>query len=206
LNYFFSPNISFSKFQGIAFKSRKCALCRAAIPLDFLDNPKLLETSEELEKSEEAKDTYKWFYEGNQGWWAFESRTNSEIEEAWSNNKKSCVVLIAGYCYIIDFENMVQLRQNEPTRHRKIKRDLATAPKKGIAGIRFSNPQTSSEVKTDTQHIDDSSGDLSINLVSDSDSSIELLDSSNQELGQLIQQLSETLSIEEIEEVEERDV
>ena len=32
---------------------------------------------------------------------------------------------------------MLQYRRNDPSRRRKIKRDLATAPKKGVAGLRM---------------------------------------------------------------------
>ena len=32
---------------------------------------------------------------------------------------------------------MLQYRRNDPSRRRKIKRDLASAPKKGVAGLRM---------------------------------------------------------------------
>lgn len=38
---------------------------------------------------------------------------------------------------MIDFDGMVQSRRNSPSRKRRIKRDLSTIPKKGIAGIRI---------------------------------------------------------------------
>ncbi|KAL1440937.1 hypothetical protein MTO96_008984 [Rhipicephalus appendiculatus] len=49
----------------------------------------------------------------------------------------TCEVLIAGFLYIVDFEHMVQVRRNDFSRRRRVKRDLASVPKKGIAGIRL---------------------------------------------------------------------
>ena len=53
-------------------------------------------------------------------------------------------LLIAGFLYSIDLENMSQARRNEPQRRRLIKRDLITnvADKKGVAGIRTSTTNT----------------------------------------------------------------
>ena len=34
---------------------------------------------------------------------------------------------------------MLQLRRNDPSRKRRIKRDLCNAPKKGVAGLRLNN-------------------------------------------------------------------
>lgn len=44
---------------------------------------------------------------------------------------------MAGYVYVVDFETMLQQRQNDPSRKRQVKRDLATTPKKGVAGLRI---------------------------------------------------------------------
>lgn len=38
---------------------------------------------------------------------------------------------------MIDFDQMLQYRKTEPSRRRRIKRDLATIPKKGVAGLRL---------------------------------------------------------------------
>ena len=40
--------------------------------------------------------------------------------------------------YVVDFEQMLQQRQTDPSRKRQVKRDLATIPKKGVAGLRLS--------------------------------------------------------------------
>ena len=48
-----------------------------------------------------------------------------------------CELLIAGSLYIIDFEHMLQYRRNDPSRRRRIKRDQASGPKKGVAGLRL---------------------------------------------------------------------
>lgn len=45
--------------------------------------------------------------------------------------------MIAGFLYIIDFDQMLQYRKSEPTRRRRIKRDLSSIPKKGVAGLRL---------------------------------------------------------------------
>lgn len=50
-------------------------------------------------------------------------------------------MLIAGFLYIADFGSMLQLRRNDPSRQRRIKRDLSNAPKKGIAGLRLNQQQ-----------------------------------------------------------------
>lgn len=34
---------------------------------------------------------------------------------------------------------MLQLRRNDPSRHRRIKRDLSNVPKKGVAGLRLNS-------------------------------------------------------------------
>lgn len=46
-----------------------------------------------------------------------------------------CELLIAGFLYIIDFERTQQIRRNDPSRRRRIKRDLVSIPKKGVAGL-----------------------------------------------------------------------
>lgn len=38
---------------------------------------------------------------------------------------------------MIDFDQMLQYRKTEPSRRRRIKRDLASIPKKGVAGLRL---------------------------------------------------------------------
>ena len=56
-----------------------------------------------------------------------------------------------------DFEHMLQYRRNDPSRRRKIKRDLASAPKKGVAGLRMDTAAEDTEVLTaalDTLNID----------------------------------------------------
>lgn len=60
--------ISFVFFQGIAFQSKKCAMCRAEIPPNYLDNPILLgPLSAEQVNDSLAEEVYQWFYEGRNG-------------------------------------------------------------------------------------------------------------------------------------------
>lgn len=71
------------------------------------------------------------------GWWQYDERTCQEIEDAYKNGQKQCTILVAGYVYIVDFDQMLQQRQSDPLRKRQVKRDLATIPKKGVAGLRL---------------------------------------------------------------------
>nr|CAD7400735.1 unnamed protein product [Timema poppensis] len=46
---------------------------------------------------------------------------------------------------------MLQLRRNDPSRRRRIKRDLSTIPKKGIAGLRLEDSEASGEHNEENQ-------------------------------------------------------
>nr|XP_008198978.1 PREDICTED: E3 ubiquitin-protein ligase rnf146 isoform X1 [Tribolium castaneum] len=133
--------------KGIANQSKKCAMCRQEIPKDFIEQPNLLEKPYQREASEGFDGGYQWFYEGKNGWWQYDERTSREIEAAYKRGEQTSELLIAGFLYIIDLENMLQLRRNEPGRRRKIKRDFATIPKKGIAGLRTPETLDSTEVE-----------------------------------------------------------
>lgn len=137
--------------KGAASKSRKCSLCRQIIPVNFFNHPTLesncsqCSTSEESCKEAQEKEEFEWFYEGRNGWWQYDPRTSVELEEAYNKNSTlKHSILVAGNLYEIDFQLMLQFRQNDPNRQRKIKRDLSTIAKKGIAGLRLT-----SEVKSD---------------------------------------------------------
>jgi len=52
--------------KGVAFQSRRCAMCRQEIPSDFLLHPQLLDRTQ-LEKETTLEDGYQWFYEGRNG-------------------------------------------------------------------------------------------------------------------------------------------
>ena len=121
--------------KGTASRGQRCALCRRDIPPGYIFNPQLLcETELSAAASE---DGYEWFYEGVNGWWQYDPRTSAELEQCYKDEAPSIEVLIAGFLYVIDFKSMVQMRRSNPSRRRRIKRDVATiADKKGIAGIK----------------------------------------------------------------------
>ncbi|XP_037900849.1 E3 ubiquitin-protein ligase RNF146 [Glossina fuscipes] len=123
--------------KGVAYKNRRCAMCRREIPGEFLNHPQLVNGIEDICSTRATEDGYQWFYEGRNGWWQYDDRTSQDIEEAYKKGEKSCTILVAGYVYIVDLETMIQQRQNEPSRCRHVKRDLATIPKKGVAGLRI---------------------------------------------------------------------
>ncbi|XP_016077860.1 PREDICTED: E3 ubiquitin-protein ligase RNF146 isoform X2 [Miniopterus natalensis] len=122
--------------KGASWLGKRCALCRQEIPEDFLDKPTLL-SPEELKAASRGNGDYAWYYEGRNGWWQYDERTSRELEDAFSKGKKSTEMLIAGFLYVADLENMVQYRRNEHGRRRKIKRDIIDIPKKGVAGLRL---------------------------------------------------------------------
>uniref|UniRef100_A0A1A7YDB8 E3 ubiquitin-protein ligase n=1 Tax=Iconisemion striatum TaxID=60296 RepID=A0A1A7YDB8_9TELE len=130
--------------KGASWHSKRCALCRQEIPEDFLERPVLL-SPEELKAAAAglsqsgtgSHGDYAWYYEGRNGWWQYDERTSRELEDAFVKGRKSTEMLIAGFLYVADLENMVQYRRNEHGRRRKIKRDGVDIPKKGVAGLRL---------------------------------------------------------------------
>lgn len=79
------------------------------------------------------------------GWWQYDERTSRELEAAYKKGERMCELLVAGLLYIADFDAMLQIRRNDPSRRRRIKRDLSTIPKKGVAGLRFEGYQQATE-------------------------------------------------------------
>ncbi|XP_071335066.1 E3 ubiquitin-protein ligase rnf146-like [Trachinotus anak] len=133
--------------KGASWHSKRCALCRQEVPEDFLERPVLL-SLEELKAAAagvsrsggtggSSSGDYAWYYEGRNGWWQYDERTSRELEEAFAKGRKSTEMLIAGFLYVADLENLVQYRRNEHGRRRKIKRDAVDIPKKGVAGLRL---------------------------------------------------------------------
>lgn len=133
--------------KGASWHSKRCALCRQEVPEDFLERPVLL-SPEELkaaaagvsrggETGDGSRGDYAWYYEGRNGWWQYDERTSRELEESYAKGRKSTEMLIAGFLYVADLENMVQYRRNEHGRRRKMKRDVVDIPKKGVAGLRL---------------------------------------------------------------------
>lgn len=66
------------------------------------------------------------------GWWQYDERTSKELEECYKAGERTCELLIAGFLYVTDLEAMLQIRRNDPSRRRRIKRDLASISKKGL--------------------------------------------------------------------------
>ncbi|XP_063698431.1 E3 ubiquitin-protein ligase rnf146 [Culicoides brevitarsis] len=120
--------------KGISDKSPRCALCRQEISPEFLENPNLLETAQQKTETDDPR--FVWYYEGKNGWWQYDERTSSELEDAYMKNQPQCTILIAGNVYVIDFSILHQCRMNDTSKHRRVKRDLSTRPKKGVGGIR----------------------------------------------------------------------
>ena len=135
--------------KGVAIQSKRCALCRQDIPVEFCSDPALLR-KEDLLKELVFEGGYQWYYQGMNGWWQYDERTSTEIEEHYKLGEKTLEMLIAGFLYIIDFDNMLQYRRNDPTRRRKIKRDLITIPdRKGVAGLKILSPANDSPHRLD---------------------------------------------------------
>ncbi|CAH8486402.1 unnamed protein product [Schistosoma turkestanicum] len=154
--------------KGCAFHRRKCPMCRSRFSSHFFDDPKLINIwdTPEIDQHKEnhivdlcerlsvntsnsnQSPNYAWFYEGLQGWWQYDERTCNELENAYNKQVPSCELTIAGYIYSIDLKNMTQIRKDRSGRLRRIKRDLITCEKKGVAGIKLSTIQSSSNSAT----------------------------------------------------------
>ncbi|XP_016402492.1 E3 ubiquitin-protein ligase rnf146-like, partial [Sinocyclocheilus rhinocerous] len=141
--------------KGASWHSKRCALCRGEVPEDFLERPTLLSPEELKASATGGRGTgtggHAWYYEGRNGWWQYDERTSRELEDAFNKGKKSAEMLIAGFLYVADLENMVQYRRNEHGRRRRMKRDVVDIPKKGVAGLRLDpdpNPSPASGLGT----------------------------------------------------------
>lgn len=151
-------------------RSRKCALCRHSLAIDYLENPTLIKVVGKANKEEKAAktkekaddetdaDDFVWYYEGRNGWWSYDEKTSLEVERAFKSEQRSCTLLIAGFLYVVDFENMFQTRKNEPGRRRRIKRDKKDVESKGVAGIRIPASSRSNSTST-TQTVDSTASD-----------------------------------------------
>ncbi|XP_075225550.1 E3 ubiquitin-protein ligase rnf146-like isoform X1 [Lycorma delicatula] len=170
--------------KGIASQSRRCAMCRQDIPQDYLEHPDLIHVpllNDKLDNdndNDKTEDGYQWFYEGRNGWWQYDERTSHELESSYKQGSRNCELLIAGFLYIADFDSMLQIRRNEPSRYRRIKRDLASIPKKGIAGIRLLANDTIIEQMNNLSISSSSSPDSQTNTSVSNDDSIIITDNS----------------------------
>ncbi|XP_004931485.1 E3 ubiquitin-protein ligase rnf146 [Bombyx mandarina] len=138
--------------KGVAHQSRKCAMCRTEIPLDYFENPVLLDKSNlQYAANVDGVEGFQWYYEGRNGWWKYDERSNSELENAFNNGESECTLLLAGTLYIVDFQAMTQFRRSDHTRRRRVQRDTPRLPAKGIAGIRTNINQVPIEIKDETE-------------------------------------------------------
>ncbi|XP_050072534.1 E3 ubiquitin-protein ligase RNF146-like [Anopheles maculipalpis] len=156
--------------KGVAFKNLRCAMCRCEIPLTYLDHPQLVNGVEEIVRAATATvsdgNEYRWYYEGGHGWWQYDERTSQELEEAYLRGDKSCKILVAGFVYIVSFEHKCQIRQNDYSRIRRIKRDLVSIPKKGVAGLRLEtvgDTNSSSSATNDMNELSSAMGEMNLN-------------------------------------------
>ena len=77
---------------------------------------------------------------------------------------------------------MLQYRRNDPSRRRRIKRDLASAPKKGVAGLRMdSAPAPATTYVGDVQDDHDNTGDTSDTAVIDALDRLNIRDTQDDE-------------------------
>ncbi|KAB7503201.1 E3 ubiquitin-protein ligase [Armadillidium nasatum] len=162
---------SFIDLEGTANQSKRCAMCRQEIPADFLENPHLLKKVEEKECD---LDGYQWFYEGRNGWWQYDERTSRDLESSFSRGDRIFEILVAGFLYTIDFDKMIQQRRNDPSRRRRIKRDLASIPKKGVAGLKTVLNEAHCRGSTSKQNTENSTSDSESNSPSRGNSNLEV--------------------------------
>ena len=197
--------------KGVVLRSRKCALCRHSLAVDYLENPTLIKVVDKVNKEEKSAkitkekteddsdaDDFVWYYEGRNGWWSYDEKTSLEVEKSFKSGQRSCTLLIAGFLYVVDFENMFQTRKNEPGRRRRIKRDKRDVESKGVAGIRI---PASSRSTAPSQTVDSTVTDKRDNGENLSDvghSSPEVATSSDSTQPQTSQQDGEQTGAEEL--------
>ena len=129
-----------------AAEKAQCVTCGQSITSGYLGKQRILERfradleqteDSEDEADDEARGHFKWFYESARGgtWWRFEARDNDDLEAAFKAGLRRLDTLICGHNYIVDFVDMMQVRADDFTKRRRIKRDLYTTGHKGVAGL-----------------------------------------------------------------------
>lgn len=125
--------------KGIANRSGTCAFCRRPIPVEFLDNPQIL-NGESFRLQSSSPERFAWFYQAKtSGWWQYQQRDSDDLEAVYQRDHEAVFDrLIAGYMYVINFKEMVQHRKTDRSVYRRIKRDVVSiGDKVGIAGLRL---------------------------------------------------------------------
>ncbi|UJR22450.1 hypothetical protein I4U23_025508 [Adineta vaga] len=126
--------------KGVANVSHNCALCRKPFSRELIDKPNVLAATlrdDETLSTSNSTSRHVWYYEGRNGWWLYDQRTNDEIDQSFRRGDRRLEILIVGHLYVVDFENMNQYRLNDTQRRRRIKYDLISAPKKGVGGLKL---------------------------------------------------------------------
>ncbi|KAL7034232.1 hypothetical protein ACKWTF_007904 [Chironomus riparius] len=136
---------------------KSCAMCRKPFNIEEI------EQNVGIEKTSIDKQ-FNWFYQskGSTSFWAFDERTNEELELAYSDEKDHLIISIAGFVYCIDFLRLIQYPVNHPERIRKIKRcdelNQESLTIKGIAGVRLTesgNDNSTSDINEEASGTND---------------------------------------------------
>ena len=78
--------------KGFTTQSKRCAMCRREVPEDFLQQPDLLRPLTQLQAEagrgfQEAGECWQWLYEGRNGWWLYDERTQAEVRRGCFGGK-----------------------------------------------------------------------------------------------------------------------
>ncbi len=121
----------------------RCGLCRAPVSREWFRNVALATTGATANQGASAsasntnvKEEPHWYYEGRNGWWKFDDRTNGFIEENRAAGEDKFDLLICGNMYVIDIAGKIQYRKDGTGRVRRIKQDVPSkVDAKGTAGL-----------------------------------------------------------------------
>lgn len=129
-----------------------CPLCRTPIPSNYFIRPRIVRHASEGSQSAQwasasesadtpdadAADSSAWSYQGRNGWWLFDERTQMQLRQAKRSGQQRLDVQVAGSCYTIDLLEMVQYRRDNPASKRRIRvgtADISDKSIKGVAGV-----------------------------------------------------------------------
>ncbi|ETN76724.1 WWE domain protein [Necator americanus] len=73
------------------------------------------------EPQQVVQQRFYWLYKGRDGWWRFDPRLEKDIEAGRAVTPESTEIIICGYTYVLDFDQMVQYRKEFPRKTREIK-------------------------------------------------------------------------------------